>query len=171
MQQPARIAVDLGAESCRVSLLRWDNNQPSIQVIHRIANGPIHRGPCMHWPLATILAGIEAGLRKAAEAAQAAAAEKIKQYQEALKQARAKVYIEQEAARKRVLDERAELLKEARRKGAAEVGKAKERVAKELDAARHDIETTIAQLSVEIARRVVEIPPQRPPSSPAKGAQ
>jgi F-type H+-transporting ATPase subunit b len=125
-------------------------------------------------PLLKIMAEREArtaGARKAAEAAQAAAAEKIKQYQEALKQARAKVYIEQEAARKRVLDERAELLKEARRKGAAEVAKAKERVAKELDAARHDIETTIAQLSTEIARRVVEIPPQRPPSSPAKGAQ
>ena len=125
-------------------------------------------------PLLKIMAEREArtaGARKAAEAAQAAAAEKIRQYQEALKQARAKVYIEQEAARKRVLDERAELLKEARKKGAAEVAKAKERVAKELDAARHDIETTIAQLSVEIARRVVEIPPQRPPSSPAKGAQ
>src|SRR3984957_6896245 len=125
-------------------------------------------------PLLKIMAEREArtaGARKAAEAAQAAAAEKIKQYQEALKQARAKVYIEQEAARKRLLDERAELLKEARRKGAAEVGKAKERVAKELDAARRDIETTIAQLSVEIARRVVEIPPQRPPSSPAKGAR
>ena len=125
-------------------------------------------------PLLKIMAEREArtaGARKAAEAAQAAAAEKIKQYQEALKQARAKVYIEQEAARKRVLDERAELLKEARRKGAAEVAKAKERVAKELDAARRDIESTIAQLSVEIARRVVEIPPQRPPSSPAKGAR
>jgi F-type H+-transporting ATPase subunit b len=125
-------------------------------------------------PLLKIMAEREArtaGARKAAEAAQAAAAEKIKQYQEALKQARAKVYIEQEAARKRLLDERAELLKEARRKGAAEVAKAKERVAKELDAARRDIETTIAQLSAEIARRVVEIPPQRPPSSPAKGAR
>ena len=125
-------------------------------------------------PLLKIMAEREArtaGARKAAEAAQAAAAEKIKQYQEALKQARAKVYIEQEAARKRVLDERAELLKETRKKGAAEVAKAKERVAKELDAARRDIETTIAQLSTEIARRVVEIPPQRPPSSPAKGAQ
>jgi F-type H+-transporting ATPase subunit b len=125
-------------------------------------------------PLLKIMAEREArtaGARKAAEAAQAAAAEKIKQYQEALKQARAKVYIEQEAARKRLLDERAELLKEARRKGAAEVAKAKERVAKELDAARRDIETTIAQLSAEIARRVVEIPPQRPPSIPARGAQ
>jgi F-type H+-transporting ATPase subunit b len=125
-------------------------------------------------PLLRVMAEREArtaGARKAAEAAEAAAAEKIKQYQEALKQARAKVYIEQEAARKRLLDERAELLKEARRKGAAEVTKAKERVAKELDAARRDIETSIAQLSAEIARRVVEISPQRPPSSPARGAQ
>jgi F-type H+-transporting ATPase subunit b len=125
-------------------------------------------------PLLKIMAERDArtaGARKAAEAAQAAAAEKIKQYQEALKQARAKVYIEQEAARKRLLDERAELLKEARKKGAAEVAKTKDRVAKELDAARRDIETTIAQLSAEIARRVVEIPPKRPPGSPAKGAQ
>ncbi|MGA9669348.1 MAG: FGGY-family carbohydrate kinase [Terracidiphilus sp.] len=69
MPEPARIAIDLGAESCRVSLLRWKDDQPSIQVIHRIPNGPVHRGPCMHWPLATILAGIETGLRKAAETA------------------------------------------------------------------------------------------------------
>jgi F0F1-type ATP synthase membrane subunit b/b' len=48
-----------------------------------------------------------AGARKAAEAAQAAAAEKVKQYQDALKQARAQVYGEQDAARKKLLDERA----------------------------------------------------------------
>jgi rhamnulokinase len=69
MPQPARIAIDLGAESCRVSLLRWENDQPTIEVIHRIANGPIHHGESLHWPLATILAGLETGLRKAAEAA------------------------------------------------------------------------------------------------------
>jgi rhamnulokinase len=69
MPQPARIAIDLGAESCRVSLLRWESDQPTVQVIRRIPNGPVHRGPCMHWPLATILAGIETGLRKAAESA------------------------------------------------------------------------------------------------------
>src|ERR1700688_640221 len=106
-------------------------------------------------PLLAVMAEREArtaGARKAAEAAQAAAAEKIKQYQEALKQARAKVYIEQEAARKRLLDERADLLKEAQKRAAAKFAKAKERVVKELDAARRDIETTIAQLSAEIAR-------------------
>jgi rhamnulokinase len=69
MPQPARIAIDLGAESCRVSLLRWTDDQPTIEVIHRIPNGPIHHGNSLHWPLATILAGLETGLRKAAEAA------------------------------------------------------------------------------------------------------
>ena len=125
-------------------------------------------------PLLQVMAEREArtaGARKAAEAAQVAAAEKIKQYQEALKQARAKVYAEQEAARKKLLDDRAAILKDARAKAAAEVAKAKERIANELAAARRDLEATIAQLSAEIARRVLQIPPQRPPSSPAREAQ
>jgi rhamnulokinase len=69
MQDPARIAIDLGAESCRVSLLRWLGGNPSIDVIHRIPNGPVHRDTSLHWPLDSILAGIEEGLRKAAQAA------------------------------------------------------------------------------------------------------
>ena len=68
MQQPARIAIDLGAESCRVSLLRCEKDQPTIELIHRIPNGPVHRGTSLHWPLETILAGLETGLRKAAAA-------------------------------------------------------------------------------------------------------
>ena len=61
-------------------------------------------------PLLQVMAEREArtaGARKAAEAAETAAAEKVKQYQEALKQARARVYAEQEVARKKLLDERA----------------------------------------------------------------
>ena len=69
MQEPGRIAIDLGAESCRVSLLRWLGGNPSIEVVHRIPNGPVHRGTSLHWPLDTILAGLEEGLRKAALAA------------------------------------------------------------------------------------------------------
>jgi len=69
MQDPARVAIDLGAESCRVSLLRWVEKRPSIEVIHRIPNGPVHRGDSLVWPLDTILAGLEDGLRKAADAA------------------------------------------------------------------------------------------------------
>jgi len=69
MQEPARVAIDLGAESCRVSLLRWEGNQPKIEVIHRIPNGPVHRSDSLHWALDTILAGLDEGLRKAARAA------------------------------------------------------------------------------------------------------
>jgi rhamnulokinase len=69
MQEPARVAIDLGAESCRVSLLRWDSGTPKIEVIHRIPNGPVHIGSSLHWPLDAILDGLEAGLRKAAYAA------------------------------------------------------------------------------------------------------
>jgi len=110
-----------------------------------------------------------AGAQKAAEAAQAAATEKVKQYQEALKQARGKVYAEQEAARKKVLDERAAHLKEARSKAAAEVGAAKERVAAELSAARTGLESTVAQLAAEIAHRLLQAPLR--PGTPAREAR
>ena len=69
MQEAARVAIDLGAESCRVSLLRWIDGAPKVEVVHRIPNGPVHRGGSLYWSLTGILAGLEAGLRKAAAAA------------------------------------------------------------------------------------------------------
>jgi len=98
------------------------------------------------------------GAQKAAEAAQTTAAEKVKQYEEALKQARAKVYAEQEADRKKLLGERAGFLREARTKATGEVNASKERVAGELASAKRDIEASVAQLAVEIARRVLPAP-------------
>jgi F-type H+-transporting ATPase subunit b len=120
-------------------------------------------------PLLQIMAERDArtaGAQKAAETAQAAAGEKVKQYQDALRQARAQVYAEQDAARKKLLDERAALLKAARARAADEVKAAKERVAKELAAARRDVEATVAQLSAEITRRLLQIPPR--PGSPMR---
>jgi F0F1-type ATP synthase membrane subunit b/b' len=120
-------------------------------------------------PLLQVMAERESrtvGAQKAAEAAQAAAAEKVKQYQDALRQARAQVYSEQDAARKKLLDERAALLKAARARAADEVKAAKERVAAELAAARRDVEATVPQLSAEIARRLLQIPPR--PGSPMR---
>lgn len=110
-------------------------------------------------PLLAVMAERETrsiGAQKAAEAAQAAAAEKVKQYQNALRQARGRIYAEQEAARKKLLDERAALVKEARGHATAEVAAAKERVAAELAAARRDMEPGIAQLASEIATRVLQ---------------
>jgi F-type H+-transporting ATPase subunit b len=123
-------------------------------------------------PLLKVMAERDArtvGAQKAAEAAQAAAAEKTKQYEETLKHARAKVYAEQETARKKVLDERAEIVKDARAKAASHVAGAKERVQGEVAAARREIEKTVGQLSAEIARRILQVPPR--PSRPAKEAR
>ena len=123
-------------------------------------------------PLLAVMAERNArtvGAQKAAEAAQAAAAQKVKQYQESLRQARGKMYAEQEAALKKLLDERAAQIKEARTKAAAEVTAAKARVAAELAAAGRDVEATVGQLSAEIARCILQAPPR--PGAPAREAR
>jgi F-type H+-transporting ATPase subunit b len=124
-------------------------------------------------PLLKVMAEREArtaGAQKAAELAQAAAAEKDKQYHDALKQARAQVYAEQEAARKKLLDERAELIKGARAAAAAQVAAAKERIAGEFAVARRELETSVTELSAEIASRILPSQPGRPGGS-ARGAR
>jgi F-type H+-transporting ATPase subunit b len=123
-------------------------------------------------PLLKVMAERDArsvGAQKAAETVQAAAAEKVKQYQEALKHARGQVYAEQEAARKKLLDERAEQIKDARGKASVEVNAAKQRVDAELGAARRDVEATVGQLAAEIARRILQIPPR--PGAPVREAR
>jgi rhamnulokinase len=63
------IAVDLGAGSCRVSLLRWVNGLPDVSVVHRFPNAPVEdptadpERPSLRWELDRILAGVEHGLR------------------------------------------------------------------------------------------------------------
>src|SRR5712691_5720993 len=109
------------------------------------------------------------GAQKASEAAQAAAGEKVKQYQEALRQARGQVYAEQEATRKKLLDERAAQIKEARMRASGEVNAEKARVTAELAAARRDVEANVAQLSAEIVSRILEAPPR--PGTPAREAR
>lgn len=70
----ASIAVDLGAESCRVSLLRWKPRAgsvvPELRIIHRFPNGPfITQDGSLRWPLGKILDGIDTGVRLCAELA------------------------------------------------------------------------------------------------------
>jgi len=109
------------------------------------------------------------GAQKAAETARAASAEKVKHYEDALKQARSTVYAEQEVERKKFLEERAAFLKDARAKAAAEVSAAKERVAGEFAAAKKEMEVIAGQLAGEIARRVLQVPPA--PGSPMREAR
>ena len=65
----ASIAVDLGAESCRVSLLRWNDTRPSIRLVHRFANNPREVDGGLRWDLNCIVNGVEEGLRKCADLA------------------------------------------------------------------------------------------------------
>jgi rhamnulokinase len=61
--------VDLGAESCRVSLLRWTDGKPAIILIHRFPNAPRQVNGGLHWDLAMIESGLDRGLRQCAEVA------------------------------------------------------------------------------------------------------
>jgi rhamnulokinase len=70
LEKRARVAIDLGAESCRVSLLRWRDGRPAIELVHRIPNGPVHVDGSLRWSFDAILSGLEDGLRRAAETAQ-----------------------------------------------------------------------------------------------------
>src|SRR5260221_11768637 len=87
-------------------------------------------------PLLKVMAERDArtiGAQKAAEAAQSAAAEKVRQYEEALRQARARVYEEQEADRRKMPDERAAMLKEPLEKAEPEETTGNKRMADEFD--------------------------------------
>jgi F-type H+-transporting ATPase subunit b len=117
-------------------------------------------------PLLKVIAEREArtiGAQKAAEEAQKAVSEKVKQYQDALKHVRTEIYVEQEAGRKKVLDERAAQLKEARAKTSDMVKAQRERMVAEVVAARREIESSITQFAALVARRVLQS--TRPPST------
>ena len=62
----ALVAVDLGAQSCRVSLLRWLADGPDIQVVHRVANAPAMRDGGLRWDLSAICQAADDGLRQCA---------------------------------------------------------------------------------------------------------
>lgn len=68
-QSKSLVAIDLGAESCRVSLLRWANGVPSITMVHRFTNGPVWDGEHFRWDLRRICAELETGLRGCADLA------------------------------------------------------------------------------------------------------
>ena len=64
---PQLVAIDLGAESCRVSLLQWRGETPHIELMHRFSNSPVNLGEGLHWDFSRILSGVEEGLLRCAE--------------------------------------------------------------------------------------------------------
>ena len=65
----ARVAIDLGAESCRVSLMQWQGDTPAVHMVHRFANGPVSNDSGLHWNLDHICHELDLGLQKCAEMA------------------------------------------------------------------------------------------------------
>ena len=102
------------------------------------------------------------GARKEADAAQVAAQEKVRSYQEALKKARGELYAEQDAARRAVLDERTRMIKQTRDQANEGIRAAKDKIAGEVVAARKQLEQESQTLGSEIARVILRIGPSAP---------
>ena len=67
---PTLVAIDLGAESCRVSLLEWQRDKPRVTIVHRFSNAPWNQGRGgLRWNLGHICRELEAGLRRCAQRA------------------------------------------------------------------------------------------------------
>ncbi len=97
-----------------------------------------------------------AGARREAEAAQAAAAEKMHAWQDALKKARLDIYANQDAARRAALEERAALVRDTRARLQEEVRAAKEVLAGDVQRARKDVESTAPALAEEMVRAILQ---------------
>src|SRR5262245_21559089 len=63
---PAFAAVDLGAQSGRVALGRFDGATLVAEEVHRFANEPVRTRDTLHWDVLRIFGDVTAGLRAAA---------------------------------------------------------------------------------------------------------
>jgi rhamnulokinase len=65
----ALAAVDLGAQSGRVALGRFDGGRLAVEEVHRFPNVPVRTGTTLHWDVLRLYADVLDGLRGAARAA------------------------------------------------------------------------------------------------------
>ncbi len=96
-----------------------------------------------------------AGARKEAERLLTAAEEKLREYEESLRHARAEIYREQQAHRQAALQERSQLLEQARQQAAENLRRAKGEIARAVESAKKDLESESQRLGEEIARALL----------------
>ncbi|MBN2211680.1 MAG: rhamnulokinase [Sedimentisphaerales bacterium] len=65
MKARSYVAIDLGAESGRVMLACFENEQITLQEAHRFPNKVIEQGDSLHWNFAYLLDQIKLGIRQA----------------------------------------------------------------------------------------------------------
>ena len=103
-----------------------------------------------------------AGARQEAEASRAAVQEKLRTYNEALRKVRGEIFVEQEAARRRVLEERLAAVSTARSATQQELQAAKKALATEVEVARASLEQSSGVLAGEIAESILAGRPSGP---------
>ena len=95
------------------------------------------------------------GARQEAEASRVAVQEKLRDYNEALRKVRGEIFIEQEAARRKVLEERQAAVSAARLAAQQELQGAKKALAADVEAARASLEQSSVVLAGEIAENIL----------------
>lgn len=109
-------------------------------------------------PLERVLAERQAateGARRDAEAILAAANDKLRQYEEALRHARTEIYREQDASRRQGLEERAQTLRQARQEANDLLRQAKLEITGDVEQAKKELEAASQRLADEIARTLL----------------
>jgi F-type H+-transporting ATPase subunit b len=110
-------------------------------------------------PLERVLAERRAateGAQKEAGELVAQANDKLRQYEESLRQARAEIYRQQEAARRQALEERARILRETRAEAGERLRQAKLEIAGDVARAKKDLDAESRRLAEEITRTLLE---------------
>ncbi len=110
-------------------------------------------------PLERVLAQRQAateGARREADQLLSQVDEKLRQYEEALRQARGEVYHQQEAARQQALDERNRILRETREKANQMIRQAKLEIIDDVAQARKELEAESRRLADEITRTLLQ---------------
>jgi F-type H+-transporting ATPase subunit b len=102
------------------------------------------------------------GARQEAEASRAAVQEKLRAYNEALRKARGEMFAEQEAARRKILDERQAGINAARLDAQKGLLEAKRAIASEMEQTRAELEQSSGDLANEIADAILSGKPSGP---------
>jgi F0F1-type ATP synthase membrane subunit b/b' len=108
-----------------------------------------------------------AGARHEAEASRVAVQEKLRTYNEGLRKVRGEIFVEQEAARRHVLEERQAAVSAARSAAQQELQTAKKALAADVEAARAQLEQSSGVLAGEIAENILAGGPSGPAGGPS----
>lgn len=111
------------------------------------------------------------GARQEAEASRAAVQEKLRTYNDALRKARAEMFVKQEAARRIVLDERQAAVSAARAAAQHNLQEAKKALAAEVEAAHAQLKQSSNVLASEIAEAILAGGPSDSGRIPSGDAQ